>query len=404
MKKLLLILFIFFIGLGSYNALTDALSLTSITISGTTVEPMFKSSITFYRARVKNNITNVSVNATLKDKNSTIVSGIGNKQAIAVGNNRFEITVKDVNKNVFTYVLIVSREDTSGNIPSDTYSGMLKELTIDEYALYFKPVEFKYDLEVPNSITKLTMNAKAQESNLQVETIGNENFKVGNNVVTINVKNGASIIRTYTLNINRKDVAEVSKEKNIYYIVKNSDENPIKIQLEVPQVMMQTTLDYILTANKNVVFEYLNTDKKVTHSLEVYYDKIVNSSMDINLEADLVTNYKYQNKDALLLDLKQTTFPGTVKVNINTTDYYKNNQIIELYKKKDNTFTKLAEVTVKDDKVSFNTTKGGEYVTVLKDEKVVKQQEQTKKILIIGGLSLLDLIALIQVIKVIRRK
>lgn len=411
MKKILAILFLFFISCTIAHADSSSLALSSISVSGSStymglaLNPSFNANITQYRVRAQNNVNAVNISASLKDSKSKIVSGVGKNQTIVVGNNRFEIQVMDVNKNIQTYVVVVSREDESGNIPTYLYSGLLKSLSVEEYALFFDRTQLDYDIEVPNSITKLTINAVPVESDLRVEIAGNQNFVVGNNAVDIILKDSSNqIIRTYRINVKRDPVEQQSKEKDIYYTLKNSNSDPVEIKLEVPQTMIGTTLQYLVQSDKNVVFDYLNSSNQITHTLGIQYKNVTNQNMDINLETSIDTNFsssEFKDQRLILLDLKQESYPGKVNITINTKGIYDNNSTIELYSKKNNTYTKLIDLKTSNDKLSFNTTKGGQYVMVFK--KVNTTHYDDVSVYIMTVLVMLNLLAIIRLTKVIRK-
>ncbi len=102
------------------------------------------------------------------------------------------IVLMDEKGNVKTYTLTPYTETPT-----------LNNITIDEYPdLVFSPNLFEYDFTVDNMVTALHFNVFAE--NATYEIIGANELEVGNNKVTVKVKDAVGSTSTYTFNVERE--------------------------------------------------------------------------------------------------------------------------------------------------------------------------------------------------------
>ena len=139
------------------------------------------------------------------------MTGTGSK-TLVIGKNEFDIEVvaeDGINKN--TYKVIIFRGEEI--VPS----AYLKSLTINNVGSTLSP-EFdkknnKYTVEVPNTVTELDLKYELEEETAVITINGNENFEVGENKVTINIKaSDESDEQTYELLVTRKEPEPVVEE------------------------------------------------------------------------------------------------------------------------------------------------------------------------------------------------
>lgn len=117
------------------------------------------------------NITNTTVVTT--NENQTTTKGV---------------TVVTTTTSATSTTLTTSRTTT---VNTNDSSLLLQSLNVSGYSEYvkFSPYQFNYTLNVPNSITSLNVTAIPRESSSVVEIHGNENLQVGNNPISIVVRN-----------------------------------------------------------------------------------------------------------------------------------------------------------------------------------------------------------------------
>ena len=105
----------------------------------------------------------------------------------------------------------------------------LKDLVVEDYKLVpdFNPETTKYSLTLKNDDEKLIIKATPENEKATVNITGNENFKIGNNIVRVTVTAQDGTTRMYTITVsktNEEGNAEVLKLKQL--LVSNASLDP----------------------------------------------------------------------------------------------------------------------------------------------------------------------------------
>lgn len=210
----------------------------------------FKPNKNSYNVTVPNDVTSVEVYAYKGDEGQS-VSGTGVKN-LKEGENTFEVKVVSEDKSkTNTYTIVVTREKANNeednnvvedaNVVDDTQiiednvegevSGLtLKSLKIvgitDKNGITIEPnisPEFSSDIyeyttTVQFDVNSLKIEAEPNSENTTIEILGSENFQIGENIVTILLKdNDTGEQQTYQIIVNKtSDV--IILENNIKYI------------------------------------------------------------------------------------------------------------------------------------------------------------------------------------------
>lgn len=181
-------------------------TLKSLSISGYTLKPSFKSNINTYSINVKNGITGLDVSA-IPNSEKAKVTISGNK-GWKEGINTVTITVTAEDGSVNTYTINVTREASKKNpeTPAKSSDNYLESLIINsshEMKPPFQKNTSNYNITVPYEVDKLDLSY-IKHDKAKVKITGNENFKVGEvNTVQIEVTAEDGSIRVYTLNVTR---------------------------------------------------------------------------------------------------------------------------------------------------------------------------------------------------------
>lgn len=187
-------------------------NLKSLTISGDyELTPKFDKDVTEYTLNVGSDINSIDIKANAEDS-SAKVEITGNDKLLA-GENTIEIKVTAEDGTVRTYKINVTKgETTTAN------SGIeLSELSINGYNLTpeFTSGIYEYKLDIADpSITSLNVNAKSNNENAVIEIAGNDELKLGENIITIllKAKDGEEEkIVTYQIVVN---ISEKTEENN----------------------------------------------------------------------------------------------------------------------------------------------------------------------------------------------
>ena len=173
-------------------------TLSSLSITGGTISPAFNSNTTSYTATI--DATSVTINATATDSKSK-VTGTGKKN-LNYGTNTFNIVVTSESGTTKTYTIKVTRPDSRSN------NNNLKSLTVSQGTISFNKNTTTYNLNVDSNVVALNINAAVEDSKASfVNGYGprSVNLNYGNNKIEIKVKAENDSVKTYTINVNRKD-------------------------------------------------------------------------------------------------------------------------------------------------------------------------------------------------------
>ena len=210
----------------------------------------FKPTTKKYNVTVPNDVTSIEVYA-YKGDNGQSISGTGKKN-LKEGENTFEVKVTSEDKSkTNTYTIVVTREKAEENEENNTTN---ETNTIDEEQIEdevnteeptgltlkslkilgltdkenitiepnispeFSPNIYEYTTTVQFDVNSLKIDAQPNEENTTVEILGNENFQIGENTVTILIKNNdTGEQQTYQIIVNKTSDTLIL-ENNVKYI------------------------------------------------------------------------------------------------------------------------------------------------------------------------------------------
>ena len=135
------------------------------------------------------------ISATATDLHASI-SGTGAK-SLKYGDNKFEIVVTSELGTSKTYTINVTRPDNRST------DNTLKELKLNNGTINFKSGTTTYNVIVDSDTT--TISAIANDTKATISGTGSKNLKYGVNKFEIRVTAENGSVKTYTLNITRKD-------------------------------------------------------------------------------------------------------------------------------------------------------------------------------------------------------
>ena len=170
-------------------------SLSNLTIDKGNLSPKFSSNVTNYTAVVDSD--KVIIKATPSNSKVT-VTGTGEK-TLEYGKNEFTITVTSEDGGSKSYLITINRPD---NRNANAY---LKSLTIDAKDIDFEKDVVDYEYKVGKDVDSLDIEAIPELDTSKVEITGNENFKIGKNIVTITVKAEDNSEKIYKIIVVKED-------------------------------------------------------------------------------------------------------------------------------------------------------------------------------------------------------
>ena len=171
--------------------------LINLDVSKGTLTPTFDKDTTKYTVEVpyEDNVIDVIANA--EDEIATI-TGNGDHE-LAVGLNTINVNVTAEDGSVRTYEVDVTRKTA--------ISALLTKLEEANYDISpkFNSNTFEYSIMVDNEVTSLNLTTETLDPGATVEITGNENFKVGLNIVNIKVTSSdGSKVENYVLDVTRQ--------------------------------------------------------------------------------------------------------------------------------------------------------------------------------------------------------
>lgn len=162
-------------------------TITKLVIAGKTYKNPAKS----ITVKVDNDVTTAKISVTTSN-GETYKIDKGSSVKLEEGTNTVKITL--ASGNVYTvYIQRLAKEDNTPNIIDEEVKVLLKSLKIEGFSLdpEFTSEVYEYRLtlnEEHNDLTKLNIEAIANQEDFTVEIKGNEELKEGENVIEIIVK------------------------------------------------------------------------------------------------------------------------------------------------------------------------------------------------------------------------
>ena len=171
----------------------------------------FRSGITSYTVTVPADTESVEVYAEAQDSNAT-VTGTGTV-SLQEGENTINVVVTAEDGTTKTYTIIITREaaeNTEENTEIIEGEG-LASLNIQNIELSpkFETNVYEYTAKYIGEVTTLQIEANPTNEEYQVEIVGNEDLKEGENLITILVSDSdGNNVATYQITVNKSLVDE----------------------------------------------------------------------------------------------------------------------------------------------------------------------------------------------------
>lgn len=185
-------------------------NLSSLSIEGVEMTPEFNKETTQYTATVDGDVTELKIDAKAEDSKAKVtVEGNENLQE---GDNVIKVKVTAEDNTTRTYFITVKKGE--GTLTDDTLK--LSALTIERvnFEGAFSPDTYTYELPLNTFVDSLEITATPNQADATVEIIGNSNFQIGENVVTILVTSAdGTETATYQIKVNIAEGATVEEEK-----------------------------------------------------------------------------------------------------------------------------------------------------------------------------------------------
>ncbi|MCI9063626.1 MAG: cadherin-like beta sandwich domain-containing protein [Clostridia bacterium] len=177
------------------------------------IAPTFNPDNTEYVVVVPTGTNQINLSGKTNSDKAQILSGLGNIQ-LKNNSTEVQIVVKAEDGTLKTYTVKINKKNNINILSTDA---TLKHLGLEGYVPnpLFQSNVFKYTVNVPYEVTSLNIDAIPNYSGSLVTISGNNNFKVGNNLVTIKVTAENGSTNTYLIAVNRLDSSKKETNANL---------------------------------------------------------------------------------------------------------------------------------------------------------------------------------------------
>lgn len=293
-------------------------------------EPTFTSTNETVYAKSKANVrSSYSTSSTkigsLTEGDSVTRTGIGN-------NGWSKITYNGQTAYVSTSLLTKTKPEKNNNKTNETTDNttsnidennekteelilQLDELKIENYKLTpeFSKDIYEYKINIDDDIEKLNIEPISNDKNITIELKGNENLKIGDNLITITLKKDGVEEKTYNITVTKKENVKEETVTKINQDLLNQEIEQINKNLKIRQwtirgiiifvtilIIIIIILRYITVRNETE--EYFNNDYVNIR------DKFNELNNNINNKEDIVQiNKNVENEEEKNIDdVKQT--------------------------------------------------------------------------------------------------
>lgn len=180
-------------------------TIKKLTIENGTLSPSFSSSVYEYTVKVSSDVSSLDFDFTLN--HSKAGYKIANNDSIRTGSIvRIVVTAED-GKTSATYKFVIEKESTNLN---------LKSLKIKGYTLNesFSADRLEYTADIPYEAVDVTVQAATEDSNATVTIKGATGLIVGENTVTVIIKDTSGNEREYKIIVSRSPEDEREETGN----------------------------------------------------------------------------------------------------------------------------------------------------------------------------------------------
>ena len=237
----------------------ESSDLNDIIISGGVLSPSFSANIYNYTVQLDDKTENVSIKGVKSNPTQKIVGEVTNKK-IGYGKTKISLVVTSQTGKTSTYSITFDKKDNRDD------NNLLSSLSLSSGNIVFDPNTFEYEIKVLNDITKIEVLAVPAKETSSVKITGNDNLKVGNNVIKIDVKSEKGTIKSYLIKVNRlKEGETLGNNANIkslsvegYSLPFDYNKTDYKLvinqekKLNIIVVMDDPTATYEIKGNENL--------------------------------------------------------------------------------------------------------------------------------------------------------
>lgn len=217
-------------------------NLASLQASVGTFDIPFDSDVTVYTLTVPSDTKTVILSGSLADIYASVEGLVEYELTGDTTTINVTVTAEDGSKKVYTIYVVKEKETV---IEPVTYyyssNNYLQLLEISGYEIDFERNTYEYKISVDSDVTELDIRAVAEDTGSRVEITGNENFKVGENIVTITVTAENGEIREYKLIVDKE-----AEEKDVLTEIQGESNTAEKVVIIILIILVVLGLLYLI--------------------------------------------------------------------------------------------------------------------------------------------------------------
>lgn len=302
----------------NFSFTSNVNTLSALSVSGANID--FSPDKTTYNLTL--DTASVTINATPTHSGAR-VTGAGNRN-LNYGNNAINVVVTAEDGSTKTYTINITRPDKRSQ------NNNLKSLNVSEGSIKFNKATTSYNVNVEANVTKITISAAVEDSKASFENgygPRTVNLNYGNNRIQVRVKAENGAVKTYTINVNRKDnrssnntLKTLTLSKGKIDFEPNKTDYTITVPNEITSIEVKATAAdtkskvEIIGNNKELVVGENIITIKVTaenQSVKEYKIKVIKEDKVIVTSSNKLKELKVEGYE---LDFKEDVYSYDLKV------------------------------------------------------------------------------------------
>lgn len=266
--------------------------LKDIKLSRGILTPSFSKNVFKYSVNVDSDVSEISIDGIKNDVNQVIDGEVAN-QTLNYGKNTFKLIVTNGTSPKRIYEVVITRKDNR-----DT-NAFLSSLSLSSGTVNFSKYVYDYEIRVLYDVTKLSVLATPEKSTSTVKVEGENNLKVGENIVTITVKSEKGNQQKYKIKVNRlKEGEQIGDNANIkditilgYNLGFDYSKQEYKLlikkedKLDISVVMDDSNASYQIIGNDNL------KDGSIIKIITKSFDQTASQTYSIEITKPNYTTY-----------------------------------------------------------------------------------------------------------------
>ena len=266
----------------------------------------------------------------------------------------------------------------------------IKEIKVDGYNLV-KVDDNNYTLSVSNDISKIKINATAEDSKSTITGIGEHNLSIGENNIEIIVTSESGAQNKINIKVTRKDGFYLDDLDNL---LKKENINSINIKIDENTKITKEDLKKIKNSKKNVNLDFYDSTKKIIYSFILNGSKISDKSdfipkaiFDSNYRKEILKLSNYADGMLVKIPDENGSLKG-IKLKLFVGSKYSNDDMVNIYSfdKNQKTIKQVGTGEVKDGYIVFDFDDNKDYLLTMSSISLNTNKKKKNNMLLLSSI------------------